>query len=81
MYDRRLQLVLDEGRYARLTREAARRGISMAAVVREAIDALPAQDGRRSAIEAVLAAEPMDLPFDPADLRRELDDTRSRGLG
>jgi hypothetical protein len=30
------------------------------------------------AIQAILAAEPIDVPDDPADLRRELDDARSR---
>jgi len=43
------------------------------------IDVLPEEDGRRrSAIDAILAAPRIPLPADPADLRRELDDARSR---
>lgn len=82
MYDRRLQLVLDEGRYRRVAAEARRRGVSMAVVIREAIDAMPDRaDKRRAAVDALLAAEPMPLPADPAELRREIDAARARGAG
>ena len=77
MLDHRLQILLDEGRYRKVAREAERRSLSVAAVIREAIDQLPA-DSRRSAIDAILGATPMPLPDDPADLRRELDDARDR---
>lgn len=78
MQQRRLQILLDEARYRKVTREAKRRGRSVASVIREAIDRLPAEnERRRAAVEAILAAEPMDLPADPVDLRRELD--RARG--
>lgn len=77
--ERRVQLLLDEPRYRKLTSEAKRRRLSVAAVIREAIDHLPAHaDQRRAAIAEVLAAEPMALPFDPADLRRELDTAHDR---
>lgn len=77
--DRRVQLLLDEPRYRKLTGEAIRRRVSVAAVIREAIDQLPADvDRRRAAISEVLAAEPMTLPADPAELRRELDSTHDR---
>jgi len=53
--------------------------VSMAAVIREAIDQMPATaEQRRAAIADILAAEPMPLPADPSDLRRELDDAHVR---
>lgn len=42
---RRLQILLDEGRYARLEERASRRGASVATLVREAIDIAYPQDG------------------------------------
>ncbi len=77
--DRRVQLLLDEPRYRKLTGEAKRRRVSVAAVIREAIDQLPADaDLRRAAIAEILAAEPMAMPSDPAELRRELDAAHRR---
>lgn len=77
--DRRVQLLLDDLRYRKLTSEAKRRRVSVAALIREAIDQLPADaDQRRAAIAEVLAAEPMALPADPAELRRELDAAHGR---
>jgi hypothetical protein len=77
--DRRVQLLLDEPRYRKLRDEAKRRRVSVATVIREAIDQLPADaDQRRAAISEVLAAEPMALPADPAELRRELDAAHDR---
>ena len=79
MLDRRVQILLDKERYEKLSREAARRGTSIAAVIRDAIDRLqPEAERRRAAIAAILAAEPMPLPNDPADLRRELDAAHER---
>ncbi len=78
MLDHRLQILLDEGRYRKVSREAERRGLSVAAVIRDAIDQLPAAATRRSAIDAILAAAPMPLPADPSDLRRELDVAHDR---
>ena len=74
MLTRRLQVLLDEERYERLARPATERGASIATLVREAIDSrFPAVDSRRSAaLAAILAAEPMDVPDDPADVKREL---------
>lgn len=74
MLAHRLQILLDEERYQKIAGEADRRGVSIAAVIREAIDRLPpAVDRRRAAIDAILAAELMPVPTDPAELRRELD--------
>jgi hypothetical protein len=79
MLSRRLQILVDEGRYGRLEAEAARRGVSVATVVREAIDAaLPATSAeRRQAGLRILGAEPMPVP-DIAGLREELFDLRGR---
>lgn len=72
--DRRVQLMLDEARYRRIAQEAARRQVSVASVIREAIDRLPEQAARRrDAIAQILAAEAMPVPDDPAELRREID--------
>lgn len=77
--ERRVQLLLDESRYRKVTGEARRRHVSVASVIREAIDRLPATaDQRRAAIAEVLAAEPMPLPDDPAELRHELDAAHER---
>jgi hypothetical protein len=79
--ERRVQILLDEPRYRRVAGEARRRHVSVATVVREAIDRMTVgMDVRRDAIAAVLAAEPMPLPADPAALRREIDATRTRDL-
>lgn len=77
--DRRVHLLLDESRFRKVTGEARRRQVSVALVIREAIDRLPAMaDQRRAAIADVLAAEPMPVPADPAELRRELDTAHER---
>ena len=77
--DRRVPLLLDESRYRKVAALAQRRGVSVAAVIREAIDAMPTPpDQRRRAVDAILAAAPMPLPEDPVDLRRELDEARDR---
>ena len=79
MLDRRVQILLDEARYQKVAREAERRGVSVAAVVRDAIDRLPSEaEQRRAAIAAVLAAAPAPMPADPAELRRELDAAHDR---
>jgi len=77
--DRRVHLLLDEQRYSKVHSEATRQGESVAAVIRRAIDQLPADPGRRvTAINAILAAPRVAVPIDPADLRRELDRERDR---
>jgi hypothetical protein len=81
MLDRRVPLLLDAKRYQKVKGEARRRGVSVAAVIRTAIDRLPEEgdwERRRAALEAILAAEPMPVPEDPADLRRELDEAHDR---
>jgi hypothetical protein len=58
---RRLQVLLDEARYARLEQQAARRGTSIATLVREAIDAAFPVDGpdRPEAARRILDAAPI----------------------
>lgn len=77
--DHRLQILLDADRHARLVAVAQERGVSVATVVREAIDrGLPVpQTRRRAAAQRLLAAEPMAVP-DPAVLSEELADLRAR---
>ena len=77
--DRRVHLLLDERRFQKVAREAGRRQVSVAMVIRDAIDRLPAEaEQRRAAIAEILSAEPMSVPADPAELRRELDIARER---
>lgn len=79
MLERRLQVLIDEERYRRLLARARERNLSVAAVVREAIDdALPEPlPTRAAAARAIMTAPPMPVP-DPQALREELDDLRSR---
>jgi hypothetical protein len=75
MLERRLQILLDTERYEKVARLARTRGISVAAVIRSAIDTLPADVERRdAAIAAILGAEPVPVPDDPGELRAELDE-------
>jgi hypothetical protein len=80
MLERRLQILLDEARYQRVSSEATHRGVSVASVIREAIDrALPATaEQRRVAADLILSAPDMPVPPDPSELRAELDELRSR---
>jgi hypothetical protein len=79
---RRLHLLLDEARYRRVAAAARRRHTSVAAVIRDAIDeALPDDvDRKRAAAKVILAADPIPLPDDHAELKREIREARSRGL-
>ena len=77
MLERRLQVLLDEDRYQRLVHAARTRGVSVATVVREAIDSsVPPLSFRRSAAaREVLDAPCMPVPSQP-ELRIELDEIR-----
>ena len=79
MLSHRLQILLDDERYQRVNTAARQRGMSVGAVIREAIDrGLPATQRRRSAAaRTILSAEPMDVPH-PDELRTELDEVRGR---
>ncbi|MEB3021504.1 antitoxin [[Mycobacterium] crassicus] len=77
--EHRLQILLDEERHRRITASARERGVSVATVVREAIDRGLAGpiDRRKSAGQRLLDAPDMDVPEMP-ELKRELDDLRGR---
>ncbi len=75
MLDHRLQILLDEERYKKVADLARARSVSVAAVIREAIDSLPVGAERReAAIAGILAADPISVPDNPGQLRVELDD-------
>jgi hypothetical protein len=79
MLSRRLQVLMDEERYRRLEAAARRRKVSVATVVREAIDrdlGSPAV-GRSAAGQRFLDASPMDVGS-VEDLLTELDELRGR---
>ncbi len=80
MKSERLQVLIEPEQRERLERAAVARGTSVAVLVREAIDlAYPAAAAtRRAAADRLLAAEPMAVPDDVADLLAELDAVRGR---
>jgi hypothetical protein len=82
IYDRRLQILLDEPRYRRVQAIARERKTSVAAVIREAIDLLtPDELGKkRAAAKAILEADPIPVPETVAELKAELEEIRSGGL-
>jgi predicted DNA-binding protein len=77
--DHRLQILIDDERHERISAIARERGVSVATVVREAIDrGLANGDTRREAAgRRVLDAQDMDVP-NLRELRAELDDVRGR---
>lgn len=77
--EHRLQILLDDERHQRITRLARERGVSVATVVREAIDrGLANPEGRRRAAgQRLLDAPDMDVP-EPDQLREELEALRAR---
>jgi hypothetical protein len=79
MLEHRLQILIDGDRHRRITAAARDRGVSVATVVREAIDrglATPATR-RRAAGARLLEAPDMAVP-EPQELRDELDELRAR---
>lgn len=81
IFTRRLQILLDEERYARLAAEAERTNLSVAAVIRRAIDRVypPNWHERTAAAERILAAAEMPVP-DVEELKAELDEIRAGKL-
>jgi hypothetical protein len=77
--EHRLQILLDDDRHSRLVAVARERGVSVATVVREAIDrGVSNPDARRRAAgRRLLYADDMPVP-DLADLHAELDALRGR---
>lgn len=79
MLDRRFQILLDPERFERLEREARIREISVAALIREAIDqTYPAVSAAKAtAAERILSAPDMTVP-EPEALRAEVEALRAR---
>jgi predicted DNA-binding protein len=73
---RRTQLLLDDDLHRRLREIATQRGISIGALIREAIDEKlsSVQDARARAIDKLLAAEPMPVEDWPALKKQMLED-------
>jgi predicted DNA-binding protein len=78
---RRTQLLLDDELHRRLREIAAQRGISMGALIREAIDEKlsQVQDDRATAIEKLLAAEPMPVEDWPV-MKKQMLEGRYAGV-
>lgn len=78
MLEHRLQILIDDARYRRIAAAALERKTSIATVVRDAIDqALPSHvEKKGAAADAILSAEPIDLPATIEELKREQDEIR-----
>lgn len=78
MKSERLWALIEADQRLRLEQGAADCGVSVAALVRDAIDLMypPHVDRRAAAAADILAAEPMPVG-DPSALRAELDELRS----
>ena len=70
----RLQVLVEPEQQALLHTVARLRGVSVATVVRDAIDREIGQVGqkRREALRFILSLDPMPVPDDPADLEMEI---------
>jgi len=77
--EHRLQILLDDERHRLIVRAARERGVSVATVVREAIDRGVGGTAarRRAAGRRLLAADDMPVP-QPSELRAELQALRGR---
>jgi predicted DNA-binding protein len=78
---RRTQLLLDDELHSRLREIAAQRGISMGALIREAIDEKlsSVQDTRAEAIQELLDTEPMPVEDWPVMKRQMIEDMNAGG--
>lgn len=77
--EHRLQILVDDERHRRITSLARERGVSVATIVREAIDRGLASPGdrRKSAGRRLLDAPDMPVP-EPRELKDELEALRGR---
>jgi hypothetical protein len=78
MLQRRVQILMDEARYARLEAAAQERNESVAAVIRSLVDAmLPASERRRREAGTWIlehaGEDTTPVPLDPGDIRREVE--------
>ncbi|MBA2608249.1 MAG: ribbon-helix-helix protein, CopG family [Actinobacteria bacterium] len=78
----RLQVLIDQERANRLDEEARRRGVSVAAIVRDGIDAVlpggPTRAERMAALARIKAAPPLENPPDPDEIRAMLAEAHDR---
>jgi hypothetical protein len=79
---RRTQLLLDDDLHRRLRATAVERGISLGALIREAIDEKLSrvQDDRAEAIDELLAAPPLPVDDWPVMKRRMIEDMNAGGM-
>ena len=81
MLERRLQILIDDERHRKLTATAKARGVSVATVVREAIDRTvdvdDADERRRRAWRRLQAAPDLEAPS-VEEIRAELDAMHAR---
>jgi plasmid stability protein len=79
---RRTQLLLDDELHRRLRETAAQRGISMGALIREALDEKlsSTQDARARAIQELLDTEPMPVEDWPIMKRQMIEDMNAGGM-
>jgi hypothetical protein len=79
IFRHRLQVLLDDERHQRISSAARERGVSVATVVREAIDRglVNPNAQRQAAGRRLLEAPDMPVP-EPHELRAELDALRER---
>jgi predicted DNA-binding ribbon-helix-helix protein len=77
---RRLQVLIEERRFAQLEHIARERGTTVAALVREALDQVYAQQpmSPRAAAEQFLAREPIDVGT-WYDAKADIEDSMDRG--
>ena len=82
MYERRLQILIDDRRYRRVAAAAQERKTSVAAVIRDAIDqALPADLAeKRAAWKELKKAEAMAVPKTVEELKAEIHELHDRGF-
>lgn len=76
-----MQVTLDEGQYAAVSRISRRRGRKLAAVVREAVEeycvAPEARRRRLDAIDALCSLDPVPVPVDQEQWEREYSSLKS----
>jgi hypothetical protein len=82
MFERRLQILIDNQRFRRVSAAARQRRQSVSAVIRDAIDlALPGDaDKKRDAWAAIGKAEPMPVPETVEELKAEIRAGHDRDL-
>ena len=82
LLNRRTQLLLDDDLHRRLQEAAAERGMSLGALIREAIDEKlsRAQETRAKAIDKLLAAEPLPVEDWPVMKRQMIEDMNAGGM-